>query len=428
MRRLIPFTLLLIALVTVVSAAAAQEPFDVHVYVDRETLTLHVPSSGIISLEGISFQVLMNDNQRTFELADYPAFGLPFDQLPTPICFRIRLSGSRIPLPQACSGALTLTQDLAAADVFWYDAVAETSRVIMVMQSGVPFTICPSGASECTGTITPLEATSTPTLAPTLTPVPMLQPFDYVGEAWQPYTLSESGAEVSLYLPSGWVYDEAQLDDGTHYLYTANRQHRLDSMLNNSNEPRESGELSAHISLRSGVSLAVDGSLNNVEAILDWLLINAQQFGSVVRTSRSYDINGKPAISLSGEAFDFDFYQLVVQIEPGWFLMFTGSTVPGELDDLIPFVDQIADSAQPTPDSAPPTATVNLNPGLSLRMRVEPSEDSSTLALLPTNTGVEIIAVSVDGAWYRVRFEGLEGWIAAQYTSVSGDVSMLPHE
>jgi len=47
------------------------------------------PGNQTISLVGFGFEVTVNEQTRNYQLAAYPAFGIPFDRIPTPICFRL---------------------------------------------------------------------------------------------------------------------------------------------------------------------------------------------------------------------------------------------------------------------------------------------------------------------------------------------------
>lgn len=216
MRRAIVITAALLIIALMLGGVAAQSPFEIRVFIDNENLTVYIPSSGLVSLRGFGFQVQVSGQTRLYVLEDYASFGIPFDQLPTPLCFRLRNIGTRIPLAQACNGVTTLTQELAPADVFWFDAAAGVSRAMLLVQGDVPFGICASGANECsttyspatyTPTITPsptstLTPTSTPTLAPTptptLTPFPM---FEGSNADWIPQITIINGLIVALVPP-----------------------------------------------------------------------------------------------------------------------------------------------------------------------------------------------------------------------------------
>ncbi len=420
--------LLVVLFAFVVSAAAAQDPFEVFVYVDRDTLTLHVPSSGVISLDGIGFQVQVNDAARTVELADYPAFGLPFDQLPTPICFRLRSSGSRTPLPQACSGAITLTQDLAAADVFWYDAGAESSRVILVTQNGVPFTICPSGASECTGTLTPPEATSTPapteTLMPTETPIAAAAP----EQAFEPVMYTSPDGLFTFEYPDGWVSESYMTYPGGGTIIIGATEVALSIF---GEHVPEHGEQAVLIGVGTIEAITNDSLLSGtLENLVTHIAASLLPVDETPPEPTWFEINGEPAARLifSDDSAD----RGVVFMEAGaggYFAYVSGAAAEGELDALIPIMDQIAESIEVNPPAVTSeslVATVNLDPGVSLHMRASPNITSLSVALLSNGTAVPILAVSADGEWYRVSYEGSEGWIMAQYTSVTGDISTLP--
>lgn len=128
MRRVIVVIAALLIIALVLGGVSAQSPFEIRVFIDNENLTVYIPSNGLVSLRGFGFQVQVNGQTRLYVLEEYAAFGIPFDQLSTPVCFRLHNSGGRIPLAQACNGITTLTQELAPADVFWFETVWRVCR------------------------------------------------------------------------------------------------------------------------------------------------------------------------------------------------------------------------------------------------------------------------------------------------------------
>jgi|GEM_PF-4959516 len=92
------------------------------------------------------------------------------------------------------------------------------------------------------------------------------------------------------------------------------------------------------------------------------------------------------------------------------------------------------DTPQPTATEAALTATsdqesrtghVDIDPGANLHVRREPNALSESLHIIPTNTEVEILATSADGAWYYVHADDdISGWAAAQYIDIEYDASL----
>lgn len=111
-------------------------------YRDTDSLTIYLPaSSPSPSLQGLRLRVSQGVY---YELDRFAAFaGLPFDNLPTPICFRLIRSGSASPLPLACPTQATFTQQVADSDVFWYDS-ARSSALPITVERGSIFYICPT--------------------------------------------------------------------------------------------------------------------------------------------------------------------------------------------------------------------------------------------------------------------------------------------
>jgi len=58
----------------------------------------------------------------------------------------------------------------------------------------------------------------------------------------------------------------------------------------------------------------------------------------------------------------------------------------------------------------------------TLHLRALPSADSSSLALVPSGTYVEVLSAEKDG-WYRVSYQGKSGYMFAEYLNVSPLVS-----
>ncbi len=214
MRRAIVVIAALLIIALVLGGVAAQSPFEIRVFIDNENLTVYIPSSGLVSLRGFGFQVQVNGQTRLYVLEEYAAFGIPFDQLPTPLCFRLHNSGGRIPLAQACNGIVTLTQELAPADVFWFDAVAGVSRALLLMQGDVPFAICASGANECLATFTPPTNTTTPQFTATSNVTPTQYPrFEGANTDWTPQITTINGIDVALVPPGCFTMGSADFED-----------------------------------------------------------------------------------------------------------------------------------------------------------------------------------------------------------------------
>jgi len=137
------------------------------IFRDSDSLTLYVPDQGEVSLAGFAF---VADN-RTYGLEDFISFrGLPFDRLPTPICFRLIRNGSNPPRPLDCPTTLILTQNLSNADVFWYNSILAVDITFLIQNSESTQAFCASGAVICQFSFIPSVEVSTLTPEPSVSP------------------------------------------------------------------------------------------------------------------------------------------------------------------------------------------------------------------------------------------------------------------
>ncbi len=158
-------SLLILLTVTVSSTNAQGETVRIVVYRSADSLTLYLPDAGFPDITGLYIQATtaVGETVRR-DLALLPAFrGLPYNRLPAPICFQI-ISVSSATLPLDCQTITTLTQLMAAGDVFWHE---QGDRTLIFYLGEIP-QICPAGAPRCT-LVFPALPTPTPTATNTPT-------------------------------------------------------------------------------------------------------------------------------------------------------------------------------------------------------------------------------------------------------------------
>ncbi|MCC7209994.1 MAG: hypothetical protein IT323_22010 [Anaerolineae bacterium] len=83
----------------------------------------------------------------------------------------------------------------------------------------------------------------------------------------------------------------------------------------------------------------------------------------------------------------------------------------------------------PAQQPAPPTgvtATVVMRQGLSLR--AGPGGAFTSTMFYPRGAVLPVVAQTNDGAWLKVSFRGQQGWVAAQFAQLAGDLSRVPTE
>ncbi len=82
-------------------------------------------------------------------------------------------------------------------------------------------------------------------------------------------------------------------------------------------------------------------------------------------------------------------------------------------------------SITPTVTPFPPMAAC-ANARSGLRLRKEPSTEAEITARIPAGACFTVSGHNGDHAWLWVSYEGSQGWTAAQYVSIQGDVTLLP--
>ena len=77
--------------------------------------------------------------------------------------------------------------------------------------------------------------------------------------------------------------------------------------------------------------------------------------------------------------------------------------------------------ALPTPDPLEDAVVgeVFLDPGASLQLRRDPDVDGESLDLIPAGTSIVIDGVTNNNEWFRVTFEGVQGFVSSQYLVLS---------
>lgn len=141
---------------TPTTPAPSGDTITLTIFRDQDSLTLYMPKTDQpLSLAGLVFQVEITGQNRQFPLIGYSSFGGNsilgnVSILNSAACFRLARSGSRSPAPLECqNGALPLTQNVADADVFWYDSTANQHRTVLVLRDGGTITVCAAGQTTC---------------------------------------------------------------------------------------------------------------------------------------------------------------------------------------------------------------------------------------------------------------------------------------
>ncbi|NDJ63254.1 MAG: formylglycine-generating enzyme family protein [Chloroflexi bacterium] len=153
-RTLLLFTLLImITLVLAFGAALAQQEdgVPVTVFVDEDSLSVYVPSRGVVSLAGLGFRWTEGDETESFYLDEFPAFAIPFDTLPTPVCFRLVRADTELPPPPECAVAETrlIEQPVEALGTFWFSPALTETRTLLLLNEESVLDLCPAQQNVC---------------------------------------------------------------------------------------------------------------------------------------------------------------------------------------------------------------------------------------------------------------------------------------
>lgn len=188
---------LICVLLATADADAQETTVDIVVFRSPDSLTIYLPDSPFANLTGLYIEATTATGENLHrEIGLLPAFrGLPYSQLPTPICFHLARTVNT-PLPLDCQTITTLTQSMVDADVFWYDLVARVDRTLVLYLAGSA-QICAAGVPRCT-LVFPVLATPIPsatnlptsTLVFTRTPIPL-------GYAGNPVTSNDQWTVVT---------------------------------------------------------------------------------------------------------------------------------------------------------------------------------------------------------------------------------------
>jgi len=231
MRKVLLFALVCMLLALPVSPLAAYQGASItmHLFRDGDALTLYVSNEGIVSLEGLTFQVTdIQSNLLTLRLDQVPAFqGLPFDRIAAPVCFHFESRQRVAALPLDCQRvppSHLFRAILSPADIIWYDSTSQAQRLITVTNGSddpnQELLTCAADAPDCQLVYVPPALSATPTAVPTQPPAYQIIPLS--GQAIiKKLTALRSGPGPQYDIiasPSGGTYPViGKNGEGTYY-------------------------------------------------------------------------------------------------------------------------------------------------------------------------------------------------------------------
>ncbi len=185
--------------------AQPSQPVQFSIFHDKDSFTIYIPGNQPVSLDGLRFQFI--DAYRKIvqrAIQDYRQFlDLPFDALPAPMCLVLMRHNMDDPLPTQCSDinpTHVIQQDVANADVFWYDRITAQIRKIEIFLGSSYVGSCPGNLDECAF---PSEASVIP--SPAISSRTLTFTVESRQEANDPHLHLSKGQTVTIkYLNGKW--------------------------------------------------------------------------------------------------------------------------------------------------------------------------------------------------------------------------------
>lgn len=100
--------------------------------------------------------------------------------------------------------------------------------------------------------------------------------------------------------------------------------------------------------------------------------------------------------------------------------------LPGQAVSFLLFGDVALENAVDPTAAAAPVAPISVTTMGETLMRTRPTGIANTSASIPADTNLSADRISDDGAWLRVVYNELAGWIAADSVRADDDLSTLP--
>lgn len=98
------------------------------------------------------------------------------------------------------------------------------------------------------------------------------------------------------------------------------------------------------------------------------------------------------------------------------------TTVTGDLDSVgVISTPGVTQRPEPKPPSTPPTATATDH----LNVRKGPGTQHQRVGLVKLNQTAVITGRNAESSWLQIRFDNTNGWISAQYATVTGDLTTV---
>ena len=252
-----------------------------------------------------------------------------------------------------------------------------------------------------------------------------------VGETWRVLVLGDEGARA---LSNGFTVISAAGEAGTcGATYVVQPNDWLSKIARNCNTTVEA-------------ILALNPAITNPNIIDVGTILNMPTSGEtapqVTITPESGPVG--TTISVTATGFAPNEEVSVALRRPGE-LPFTGMPVTTDDEGRLEANIEIPDVAEPgqtltvvvrsdeaNAESEPFTVTssaeVTATPRYNLNLRSGPNTDFEDIDVVPAGTEVPVLEVSPNGNWIRVRYDGMDGWIASWLSDIVGSLANVPQQ
>lgn len=125
---------------------------NLHLLIERESLTLYVAAADPLALDELSFRAVNSFGEfQSFKLAEGFKVLKLTDGLAEPgSCFIYEMKDAAAPLPSICSKPnLVFRLIVPSADVFWYDLTANQKRDLAIVANDAVIALCSAAIPDC---------------------------------------------------------------------------------------------------------------------------------------------------------------------------------------------------------------------------------------------------------------------------------------
>ncbi|MBZ0309753.1 MAG: SH3 domain-containing protein, partial [Anaerolineae bacterium] len=122
------------------------------------------------------------------------------------------------------------------------------------------------------------------------------------------------------------------------------------------------------------------------------------------------------AVTEDGEWYQLNYNNVIGWAVSEWFTLVSGEVEP--LVDVTPSTNATPAAVEVVTAPGAASATGLVRSLDNVRIRQQPDIDSARIGFIGWGEVAELVAVSADGAWYQINYEGIIGWSVAEFFEV----------